>query len=130
MALAVTADGTAIYWRMSPSTTMTPWVSVVMLTNDQGHVVEKYEYDVYGNAYNGKFSTTKESFGHGYPFGYGYGHCYGYGYSGCGSKPGNVYGFTGQRFEPESRLYAFTYRRYNPQTMRWLTVDPVKDGLN
>ena len=102
--------------------------SVVMLTNDQGHAVEKYEYDVYGNAYSGKFSPAKERFGHGYPFGYGCG--YGYGSSGCGSKPGNVYGFTGQRFEPESGLYAFTYRHYNPQMMRWLTVDPIKDGLN
>ena len=33
--------------------------SVVMLTNDQGHAVEKHEYDVYGNAYSGKFSPPK-----------------------------------------------------------------------
>ena len=42
----------------------------------------------------------------------------------------NPYGFTGQRFEPELRMYSFAYRMYNPMSMRWLTVDPIKDGLN
>ncbi|HBR30013.1 MAG TPA: hypothetical protein DD789_11335 [Firmicutes bacterium] len=96
--------------------------SVVMLTNDKGHVVESYQYDVYGQAYNGKFTALGENSGQGSFFGNGFG--YGNG------KSSNVYGFTGKRYEPEAGLYAFTFRDYNPQTMRWLTVDPIKDGLN
>src|SRR5690554_2747500 len=42
----------------------------------------------------------------------------------------NPYGFTGQRFEPELRTYSFAYRTYNPMSMRWMTVDPVRDGTN
>ena len=42
----------------------------------------------------------------------------------------NPYGFTGQRFEPELRMYSFAYRTYNPMSMRWMTVDPVRDGTN
>jgi len=42
----------------------------------------------------------------------------------------NVYGFTGQRYQPELGIYSFAYRDYDPRTMRWMTVDPVKDGLN
>ena len=32
--------------------------------------------------------------------------------------------------EPELRMYSFAYRTYNPMSMRWMTVDPVKDGTN
>ncbi|HLV10780.1 MAG TPA: RHS repeat-associated core domain-containing protein [Halanaerobiales bacterium] len=42
----------------------------------------------------------------------------------------NPYGFTGQRFEPELRMYSFAYRTYNPMSMRWMTADPVRDGTN
>ncbi|MFW6022314.1 MAG: RHS repeat-associated core domain-containing protein [Halanaerobiaceae bacterium] len=42
----------------------------------------------------------------------------------------NPYGFTGQRFDAELRMYSFAYRTYNPVSMRWLTVDPAKDGTN
>ena len=93
-----------------------------MLTNDKGHVAESYQYDVYGNAYNGQFSSLGQKSDQGSIFGQGFG--YGNG------KSGNVYGFTGQGYEPEAGLYAFTYRHYNPQTMRWQTLDPIKDGLN
>src|SRR5690554_1248354 len=42
----------------------------------------------------------------------------------------NPYGFTGQRFEPELRIYSFAYRIYNPMSMKWITVDPVRDRTN
>ena len=80
--------------------------SVVMLTGHNGQVVERYEYDAYGAAYNGKFD---------------------HGLAGMG---GNSYGFTGKRYESEMGIYSFTFRDYNPQSMRWMTEDPVKDGLN
>jgi RHS repeat-associated protein len=77
-----------------------------MLTGHNGQVVERYEYDVYGVAYNGKFD---------------------HGLAGMG---GNPYGFTGKWYEPEMGIYSFAFRDYNPRSMRWLTEDPVKDGLN
>ncbi len=79
---------------------------VVMLTGHNGQVVERYEYDVYGVAYNGKFD---------------------HGLAGMG---GNPYGFTGKRYEPETGVYSFAFRDYNPWSMRWMTPDPIKDGLN
>jgi RHS repeat-associated protein len=80
--------------------------SVVMLTGHNGQVVERYEYDVYGVAYNGKFD---------------------HGLAGMG---GNPYGFTGKRYEPETGIYSFAFRDYNPRSIRWMTEDPVKDGMN
>ena len=77
-----------------------------MLTGYNGQMVERYEYDVYGVAYNGKFD---------------------HGLAGMG---GNPYGFTGKRYEPEMGIYSFAFRDYNPQNMRWMTPDPIKDGLN
>jgi len=79
---------------------------VVLLTGHNGQVVERYEYDAYGAAYNGKFDR---------------------GLAGMG---GNPYGFTGKRYETEIGIYSFAFRDYNPRTMRWLTPDPVMDGLN
>ena len=74
--------------------------SVVMLTGKRGHVEKRYDYDTYGNPYNGKFTQ------------------------------GNPYGFTGQRYETELRMYSFAYRTYNPVSMRWMTSDPVRDRMN
>ena len=42
----------------------------------------------------------------------------------------NPYGFTGQRFEAEVWMYSFAYRTYNPVSKRWLTPDPIRDGMN
>jgi RHS repeat-associated protein len=85
--------------------------SVVMLTDRNGRVKERYEYDAYGEAYSGKFDEESSYFGI--------------------AKPGgNVYGFTGQRYEKELGIYSFAYRNYSPRLMRWLEEDPLKDGLN
>lgn len=46
-----------------------------------------YTYDAYGNPYAGRFLHMPKH---------------------------NPYGFTGQRFEPELRMYSFAYRIYNP----------------
>ena len=69
--------------------------SVIMLTGHNGQVVERYEYDAYGVAYNGKFD---------------------HGLAGMGSNP---YGFTGKRYDLETGLYSFAFRDYNPRSMRW-----------
>ena len=75
--------------------------SVSMLTGKNGQVRERYEYDAYGIPYNGKFQKGNNM---------------------------NPYGFTGKRYEVEVGIYSFAYRHYDPRTMRWLTVDQVKDG--
>jgi RHS repeat-associated protein len=77
--------------------------SVVMVTGRYGHVKERYEYDAYGSPYNGRFEQGNYL---------------------------NPYGFTGQRYEVELGVYAFAYRTYNPRSMRWITPDPVRDGMN
>jgi RHS repeat-associated protein len=77
--------------------------SVVMLTGKYGHVKERYEYDAYGSPYTGRFEQGNNM---------------------------NPYGFTGQRYEVEIKMYAFAYRTYNPVSMRWMTPDPVRDGMN
>jgi RHS repeat-associated protein len=80
--------------------------SVMMLTDRNGRVNERYEYDAYGEAYSGKFDDEN------------------------GRQIGNVYGFTGQRYESELGVYSFAFRDYNPRLMRWLEEDPLGDGLN
>ncbi|WP_408956627.1 RHS repeat domain-containing protein [Natroniella sp. ANB-PHB2] len=67
-------------------------------------IVENYNYDVYGNPYEGRFQQN--------------------------SRRSNPFGFTGKRHEVELGLHSFAYRYYNPRSMRWLTVDPIQDGLN
>ena len=133
--------------------------SVTLITGQGGKVLCKYRYDAFGNAYNGRFegcvfgddefdnfwdwdndeSVTNSSAassdgfaaqGWGWPgIGYGWGH-YKHGRSWGILRQGNVYGFTGQRFEPELGVNSFTFRDYNPRTMRWMTEDPIKDGTN
>ena len=77
--------------------------SITAITDRYENVVERYRYDAYGNPYEGRFLHMSKN---------------------------NPYGFTGQRFEPELRMYSFAYRTYNPMSMRWMTVDPVRDGTN
>ena len=129
---------------------------VTLITGQGGKVLGKYRYDAFGNAYNGRFegcvfgedefdnfwdwdndesvaAATSDGFtaqGWGWPgIGYGWGH-YKHGRSWGILRQGNVYGFTGERCEPELGVYSFTFRDYNPRTMRWMTEDPVKDGVN
>jgi RHS repeat-associated protein len=87
--------------------------SVTMITGANAQVIERYSYDAFGEAYEGIFAN--EIPGAGRPKSY---------------KNGNVVGFTGQRFEAEVGVYGFAYRDYDPVVKRWMTVDPIKDGLN
>jgi len=77
--------------------------SITAITGKNGNVVERYSYGAYANPYEGRFINMQKN---------------------------NPYGFTGQRFEPELRMYSFAYRTYNPVSMRWLTPDPVRDRMN
>ncbi|WP_169314485.1 RHS repeat domain-containing protein [Halobacteroides halobius] len=78
--------------------------SVTMTSGRNGQAVERYEYDAYGDPYNGWFEHSAHN--------------------------QNVFGFTGQRYSNQLGTWNFAYRHYNSQSMRWITVDPVKDGTN
>jgi len=73
------------------------------LVDDQGQVVEQYEYDPYGRR---QFSD-----GQGTPL--------------SGSQYGVVYGFQGRRHDPETGLLYFRNRYLDPHTGRFLTSDPI-----
>ncbi|WP_408956498.1 RHS repeat domain-containing protein [Natroniella sp. ANB-PHB2] len=78
--------------------------SVRKTTGRNGEVVERYNYDAYGYPYQGRFEQNH--------------------------RRSNPFGFTGKRHEVELGVHSFAYRHYNPRSMRWLTVDPIQDGLN
>lgn len=68
--------------------------SVEVISNQQGRVVEKYDYDVYGkmNIYDSLNNPLS------------------------GSIAGNRFGFTGQEYDSATRKYKFFFREYNPET--------------
>ncbi|MEJ6950987.1 RHS repeat-associated core domain-containing protein [Natronospora cellulosivora (SeqCode)] len=77
--------------------------SMRVVSDNYGNVSESYSYNVYGNPYEGRFRTTQNN---------------------------NPFGFTGQRFEAEIWMHSFAYRTYNPVSKRWMTPDPIRDGMN
>ena len=76
--------------------------SISALTDANGTVVEKYEYDVFGGTTikNASDNILTES------------------------AIGNPYGFTGRRFDPETDNYYYRMRYYNPDIGRFLQTDP------
>ena len=84
--------------------------SVVALSNSSGNIVERYEYDVFGEATiegpNHEPRTT--------------------------SDVNNPYMFTGRRFDSETGNYYYRARYYKPSIGRFLQTDPIgyEGGLN
>lgn len=68
--------------------------SVEAITNQQGRLVEKYDYDVYGKM------SIYDSLNN--PI--------------SGSIAGNRFGFTGQEYDSATGKYKFFFREYNPET--------------
>lgn len=77
--------------------------SVTELADSAGAVVEKYEYDAYGkpSIFDGSNNSLPES------------------------AIGNVYMFTGRRFDKESGLYYYRARYYDAQIGRFLQTDRI-----
>jgi RHS repeat-associated protein len=77
--------------------------SVVALSDGAGDIVERYTYDVFGEATilapNGEPRTI--------------------------SSYGNPYMFTGRRFDTETGLYYYRARYYYPKLGRFLQTDPI-----
>jgi RHS repeat-associated protein len=85
---------------------------VVALSDENGAIVERYEYDVYGN------TTVCDS-------------------SGSprvnnASDYNNPYMFTGRRLDYETGLYYYRARMYHPDLGRFMQTDPIGyyDGMN
>ena len=68
--------------------------SVEAITNQQGRLIEKYDYDVYGKM------SIYDSLNN--PM--------------SGSIAGNRFGFTGQEYDSATGKYKFFFREYNPET--------------
>ena len=84
--------------------------TVIALTDENGAVVESYEYDAYGNTRVFDASGTELT----------------------QSAYGNRYCFQGREIDWTTGLYHFRARWYNPETGRWLSKDPIgiAGGLN
>lgn len=68
--------------------------SVEAITNQQGRLIEKYNYDAYGKM------SIYDSLNNALP----------------GSLTGNRFGFTGQEYDSTTGKYKFFFREYNPET--------------
>ncbi|MBI4707834.1 MAG: RHS repeat-associated core domain-containing protein, partial [Candidatus Omnitrophica bacterium] len=95
---------------LSPQGTVPEWYyhydglgSVIALINSAGAVIEKYEYDVFGNTIiRDSAGATQQS-----------------------SSAGNRFMFTGRELDSETGLYYYRARYYSPQIGRFLQRDPV-----
>ena len=59
-----------------------------------------YDYDIFGSPITGDYTT------------------------------GTDYGYLGKPYDSITGLYNYGYRDYSPQTVRFTTVDPIRDGAN
>jgi RHS repeat-associated protein len=77
--------------------------SVAALSNSAGDIVERYTYDVFGEStiYDCNNSVVSVS------------------------SVANSYFFTGRRLDPETGLYYYRFRYYDPRMGRFLQTDPI-----
>ncbi|MCF7949937.1 MAG: RHS repeat-associated core domain-containing protein, partial [Spirochaetia bacterium] len=74
--------------------------SVIGELDKRGRLAARYTYDAFGALTEGRFDGI------------------------------NRLGYNGKRVDGYTGRYDYGYRAYDPLTMRWTTVDPVKDGTN
>jgi len=70
------------------------------VTDNHGVQESYYDYDIFGSPVAGDFTT------------------------------GTDYGYLGKPYDKITGLYNYGYRDYSPQTVRFTTVDPIRDGAN
>ena len=70
------------------------------VTDNHGVQESYYDYDIFGSPVAGDFTT------------------------------GADYGYLGKPYDSITGLYNYGYRDYSPQTVRFTTVDPIRDGAN
>jgi RHS repeat-associated protein len=74
--------------------------SVRGITDDYGQLEDRYEYDAFGKPYAGDLTQ------------------------------GMNLGYTGKPYDTVTGMYNYGYRDYAPETARFTTVDPIRDGAN
>jgi RHS repeat-associated protein len=86
-------------------------------TDSNGEVVERYEYDPYGNTYISDVDGTGDHDDTSYR---------------TYSRFGNPWMWTGQRHDATTGTYHFWARTFSPNLGRWVQRDPLSyiDGLN
>ncbi len=80
--------------------------NIIAITDEDGHVVQRYGYDAWGNIL---YSNGSFSFG--------------------GTGLVNTFTFTGREYDNESGLYYFRARTYDPSIGRFLQKDPLQGNL-
>ena len=70
------------------------------VTDNHGVQESYYDYDIFGSPITGNYTT------------------------------GADYGYLGKPYDSITGLYNYGYRDYSPQTVRFTTVDPIRDGSN
>ncbi|MBR5581785.1 MAG: RHS repeat-associated core domain-containing protein [Treponema sp.] len=70
------------------------------VTDNHGVQESYYDYDIFGSPITGNYTT------------------------------GSDYGYLGKTYDSITGLYNYGYRDYSPQTVRFTTVDPIRDGSN
>ncbi|MCI6478906.1 MAG: peptidoglycan DD-metalloendopeptidase family protein, partial [Spirochaetia bacterium] len=70
------------------------------VTDNHGVQESYYDYDIFGSPVAGDFTT------------------------------GTDYGYLGKPYDSITGLYNYGYRDYSPQSVRFTTVDPIRDGSN
>ena len=70
------------------------------VTDNHGVQESYYDYDIFGSPVAGDFTT------------------------------GADYGYLGKPYDSITGLYNYGYRDYSPKTVRFTTVDPIRDGSN
>ncbi len=74
--------------------------SVSSVTDNYGYQLGSYTYDAFGTLVQGDLSGTTD------------------------------FGYLGKQNDSTSKLYNYGYRDYKPQSARFTTVDPIRDGTN
>ncbi len=74
--------------------------SVTTVSDNYGYQLDGYTYDAFGSLVQGNLSGSTD------------------------------FGYLGKQNDPTSRLYNYGYRDYAPQSARFTTVDPIRDGTN
>ena len=70
------------------------------VTDNHGIQESYYDYDIFGSPITGNYTT------------------------------GTNYGYLGKPYDSITGLYNYGYRDYSPQSVRFTTVDPIRDGSN
>ena len=70
------------------------------VTDNHGVQESYYDYDIFGSPITGNYTT------------------------------GSDYGYLGKPYDKITGLYNYGYRDYSPQSVRFTTVDPIRDGSN